>query len=178
MDPISFFVIIATVSAVSFSWATFLLKHRKIEDEELEELEQRILDLMGRFKHVSNIRLELLDKKVNEIKRVIKEANNVYASLAIKLTDLMKIKEELPLKEDQESSQTAEKTDEVGSKNITSSETVTDESRMDEEPQEMNLERKILFLHDEGLSEIEIAKRLGIGVGEVKLMISLFRRNR
>lgn len=33
--------------------------------------------------------------------------------------------------------------------------------------------RDVIALHKEGISEVEIAKRLGIGVGEVKLAISL-----
>ena len=34
---------------------------------------------------------------------------------------------------------------------------------------------QILALHREGLSEVEIARRLGIGVGEVRLIIGLYR---
>lgn len=38
-----------------------------------------------------------------------------------------------------------------------------------------NRNEEILRLHDSGKSEVEIAKQLGMGVGEVKLVIGLFR---
>lgn len=38
-----------------------------------------------------------------------------------------------------------------------------------------NHNQEILLMHREGLSEIEIARRLGLGVGEVKLVIGLYR---
>ena len=36
-----------------------------------------------------------------------------------------------------------------------------------------NYGREVVKLHNEGVSEVDIAKRLGIGVGEVRLAISL-----
>ena len=41
--------------------------------------------------------------------------------------------------------------------------------------QESNHNAAILELHRQGASEIEIAKELGLGVGEVKLVLGLFR---
>ncbi len=38
-----------------------------------------------------------------------------------------------------------------------------------------NHNEEILILHREGLSEVEIARRLGLGVGEVRLVIGLYR---
>ena len=38
-----------------------------------------------------------------------------------------------------------------------------------------NANEQILALHREGLSEVEIAKRLGMGVGEIRLIIGLYR---
>ncbi len=40
---------------------------------------------------------------------------------------------------------------------------------------ERNNNEKILAMHQEGKSNIAIARELGIGVGEVKLVIDLFR---
>ena len=34
---------------------------------------------------------------------------------------------------------------------------------------------RILSLHKQGVSNVDIAKELGLGVGEVKLVISLFK---
>jgi hypothetical protein len=44
----------------------------------------------------------------------------------------------------------------------------------DSESQDNNNDR-ILKLHKEGVSDVEIAKKLGLGVGEVKLVINLFK---
>lgn len=38
-----------------------------------------------------------------------------------------------------------------------------------------NVQRQILALHKEGLSDVEIARNLGMGVGEVRLVIGLYR---
>ena len=41
-----------------------------------------------------------------------------------------------------------------------------------------NTNKEILTLHDEGLSEIEIAKKLGKGLGEVKFVLGLYKEGR
>lgn len=38
-----------------------------------------------------------------------------------------------------------------------------------------NHNREILLLHKEGMNEVEIARKLGLGIGEVKLVIGLYR---
>ena len=48
------------------------------------------------------------------------------------------------------------------------------EAPIAEENQENNNDR-ILKLHNEGMSYVDIAKELGLGVGEVKLVINLFK---
>lgn len=52
----------------------------------------------------------------------------------------------------------------------------------DVEPEEHfeqdNHNREILSLHKEGMGEIEIAKQLGLGVGEVRLVIGLYKGER
>ncbi len=57
---------------------------------------------------------------------------------------------------------------------------VTDEHTVDEfiqedEAEEGNNNERILALSKQGLSTVEIAKTLGLGVGEVKLVIDLFK---
>ncbi len=41
-----------------------------------------------------------------------------------------------------------------------------------------NINAEILTLHDEGLTEIEIAKKLGRGLGEVKFVLGLYKEGR
>jgi len=186
MDPITFFVVAGTIATVTFSWANFLMNNKLKKEEDLDETEQRILELMGRFKYVSNLRLEMLDKKIEEIKRVIREANEVYSTLTVKITDLMKLKDNFMNIEEEIS----ENHDEFP-KGVDFSEHKefkkekeyydlgVEEIEEDKiEVTESNVEKRILSLYDEGYTDVEIAKKLGIGVGEVQLMIGLFRRGR
>ncbi len=167
MDVTSLLVIMATVGTLAFSWASFLISRRKVEDEEFEKMEQRILELMGRFKHVSSMRIEMLDRKINEIKRVMREANDIYSSLVVKMTDLMKLKEEVFVEEKQE--EIIPSVEKIDFRKEEKEEEIESED-------DMGIEKKIVSMYDEGLSDIEIARKLGIGVGEVRLMISLFRK--
>ncbi len=187
MDFVSFFAVLATVATVVFSWASYLLSLKEANEDELEGAEQRILELMGRFKHVSGVRLEMLEKKIEEIKRVVREANDVYASLVTKMTDLLKVKEEmLPAVAEELKVETAEKgkpksqeiAEEKAEEKTKTPDVVENVETDDFEDITTSVEKRILMMHDEGFSDIEIAKKLGIGVGEVRLMISLFRRGR
>lgn len=45
----------------------------------------------------------------------------------------------------------------------------------DERPNKSNDNIEILTLHDEGLSEVEIAKKLGRGLGEIKFVLGLYQ---
>ncbi|NLL76206.1 MAG: helix-turn-helix domain-containing protein [Clostridiales bacterium] len=69
----------------------------------------------------------------------------------------------------------AEKTKVVGSKAETKSKTAKSAPAAVEE-KSINNNEKILNLHKEGKSQTEIAKELGLGVGEVKLVIDLFEQ--
>ena len=44
-----------------------------------------------------------------------------------------------------------------------------------QEPAVENNNDKILRMYKEGMSNVDIAKELGLGVGEVKLVINLFK---
>ncbi len=161
MNFLELFVFIGTVSAVVFSWTSFLLSVReKEENVEGEEAEKRILELMGKFKHMSSIRLELLDRKIEEMRKLIKEASDVYSSLMVRISEIMKMKEEL------------------GEVETVSAVEESKEEEIEEKgyEEDVGIEKKIMNMYDEGFDEVEIAKRLGIGVGEVRLIISLFRK--
>lgn len=165
-------VLIATLGTVVFSWAHFLFSKNR-EDAatlEREEIEERILELMGKFRYLSANRLEILERKTQELRELIKEANELIAKLSVKLSEV-----EL----------------EVGKVATFSVVNSTEERKGEEEEEasgvrvenveesleDANLERKIVVMHDRGLSEIDIAKNLGISVGEVRLILELFKRN-
>ncbi len=176
MDLLSFVVFMSTILTLAFSWGIFIVELRKREEEPspYDELESRILELMGRFKHLSAVRLELLDRKMKEIKDAVREANEVLAELMVKMSDIEKLKEEL-----EESMKEEEKVVEEPSTN--SDMELKDKEKVEREEEEVieedvEVERKILKLHEKGLSDVEIAKRLNMGIGEVRLILDLFGR--
>ena len=54
-------------------------------------------------------------------------------------------------------------------------EEVPQESEASKEPVVENNNDKILRMYKDGMSNVDIAKELGLGVGEVKLVINLFK---
>jgi len=171
MDLLSFVVFMSTILTLAFSWGIFIVELRKREEEPspYDELESRILELMGRFKHLSAVRLELLDRKIKEVKDAVREANEVLAKLMVKISDIEKLKEEV------------EKS--VKEERVVEESPAVSNTELKEEPEEegeeaveddMEVEREILKLHEKGLSDVEIARRLNMGIGEVRLILDLF----
>ena len=149
-----------------------ILRYRRriAEMEYPYEMEERLLELLGKFKHVASIKLEMLERKIEELRKLVKEANDVYASLAVIITDATKFKNELERAENEVEEVVeegnAEKMVDSGGKDETHEEEIGEET----------VEKKIMRLNEEGLSDTEIARELGIGVSEVKLVIDLFKR--
>lgn len=165
MDFLSWLVVLSTLATVAFAWGVFLSNLGRIpqKSEEYEKLEDRILQLMGQFRHMSAIRLNMLDKKIEEMRKLIKEANSLYGKLCVQETKLV--------------DKTCEWDSNVETK-LHDKEPESHESEHEEAPDSENntsVERKILLLYQEGKTEQEIARSLGIGVGEVMLILSLFR---
>ncbi|WP_028843732.1 MULTISPECIES: DUF6115 domain-containing protein [Pseudothermotoga] len=165
MDFLSWLVVLSTLATVAFAWGVFLSNLGRIpqKSEEYEKLEDRILQLMGQFRHMSAIRLNMLDKKIEEMRKLIKEANSLYGKLCVQETKLV--------------DKTCEWDSNVETE-LHDKEPESHESEHEEAPDSENntsVERKILLLYQEGKTEQEIARSLGIGVGEVMLILSLFR---
>ena len=163
-------VLIATLGTVVFSWAHFLFSKNREDAATLErdEIEERILELMGKFRYLSANRLEILERKTQELRELIKEANELIAKLSVKLSEVeLEVGRvaTFSVVNSTEERKGEEETSEVKVENV------------EESLEDANLERKIVVMHDRGLSEIDIAKNLGISVGEVRLILELFKRN-
>lgn len=177
-DFFSWVVFLSTLGTVAFSWGLFLssTNQKTPKQEEYEKFEERILELMGQFRHISSVRLQMLDKKIEELKKVVKEANTVYASLCTQET---KVAEKLSYSDQSNEIVPQEKPENaqlgVDSADFNGDERKVKEEKISEEANTTSLERKILLLYQEGKNEREIAKQLSIGTGEVMLILSLFR---
>ncbi len=170
-DFFSWVVFLSTLGTVAFAWGLFLsnTNQRAPKQEEYEKFEERILELMGQFRHISSVRLQMLDRKIEELKKLIKEANTLYASLCSQETKVAE-RFSYPAKTEPISVEESETT-QIQINN-------DKEKQIEEVKTDTNgtsIERKILLLYQEGKSEQDIARELSIGVGEVMLILSLFR---
>lgn len=163
MSFLDYLVVLSTLGTVVFSW-TYLLLGRENGQRELdrEEIEERIMELMGKFRYMSANRLELLERKTQEIRRLIAEANTVMSKLMVKMSEMERL--------------------ELSKVEITEEKTVREEQKTQKEPEDdtekdAGIEKKIVSMYDRGFSEIDIAKKLGVTVGEVRLILQLFKRN-
>ena len=116
------------------------------------------------------------EQKVKEVESTVKEAGKTKKSVAQKET---KEKEEvtasLTEEKEPEKAQPAQKTAaKKGAKNASAEAQGLDISFMKGNRKNGNNNEKILELHNAGKSNVVIAKELGLGVGEVKLVIDLF----
>lgn len=163
MSFLDYLVVLSTLGTVVFSW-TYLLLGRENGQRELdrEEIEERIMELMGKFRYMSANRLELLERKTQEIRRLIAEANTAMSKLMVKMSEMERL--------------------ELSRVEITEEKTVREEQKTQKEPEDdtekdAGIEKKIVSMYDRGFSEIDIAKKLGVTVGEVRLILQLFKRN-
>lgn len=166
-DILSWLILLCTLGTVAFTWGMFLSSMNRNETNGTphEDFEERIVELIGRFRHLSSVRLQMLDRKTEEMRKLIDEANALYSALSVKETEVRA--SEMGLK--QESSRTEDLFPSDHLKQSEHSETEEQEQQV-----EMSVEKKIMLLSQEGKTDQEIAKLLGIGTGEVRLILSLF----
>src|SRR6056297_1249660 len=179
----------------------FLKKSKKKNDEleiDLSVFEDRVLELISKFQHISATRLSAMENKIEQMNKVLREANEMYFKLSAILSDTTKALSEVERKKDIPKDHqkmieipkqdTKIKLNQVAEQKQTDSVEVNirpkedDHFTFEEEfinPPDLknsSLEHKIMNLSSEGLEGIEIAKKLGIGKGEVDLVLGLFKR--
>lgn len=128
---------------------------------------------------------DMLNSKHTNLKNTVSEVNKTVKEAEEAVTGLQRMAPQL--REDREDDgmmQEAEKASESGRKSIenTGMERKTESSFSDTDSiipetdaERRNSNRRILELHNRGKSDVVIARELGLGVGEVKLVIDLFR---
>lgn len=128
---------------------------------------------------------DMLNSKHTNLKNTVSEVNKTVKEAEEAVTGLQRMAPQL--REDREDDgmmQEAEKASESGRKSIenTGMERKTESSFSDTDSiipetdaERRNSNRRILELHNRGESDVVIARELGLGVGEVKLVIDLFR---
>lgn len=129
---------------------------------------------------------EYADGVLNEIQKTYNEVMFLYSMLNDKEKDLKDIVlkiQSMPDKKEEEQPKSSdtdkipqEETVEINNKNSYNQASAMYEKKKKMEKYDIkNNNGKILSLHKDGKNEIEIAKQLGLGVGEVRLVLDLFK---
>lgn len=84
MSAFHWFVVLASVSSLVFAWATYILESfkKKTEKSEIDEEEEKPVELIGKVRIFVDSKLEQLDRKMEEAKALIKDLNEQYVSLS------------------------------------------------------------------------------------------------
>jgi hypothetical protein len=133
----------------------------------------------------SNTVLESMNKTHNEILFLYNMLGDKHTELTSLAGQLQEFSDQLRSTENEVLQNLAEAAKEVEQKVSDSSEPVDQDEVLrasvevehedSPEDEDLNHNEKILSLHQQGLGDVEIARNLGLGLGEVKLVIGLKR---
>ncbi len=151
-----------------------IMEISEYSDSVLESVDKSHKEITFMYSMLNEKHKDALDmtKKVTELEDTLVALDS---SIAKKL-DLLRDRE---LEIEEEKKQLEEKREEqVDFQPISFTEALA-ERFMDEGPKpKQNDNMEILTLHDEGLTEVEIAKKLGRGLGEVKFVLGLYQEDK
>lgn len=174
MGIIEWLVLISTISTLSFSWAVYLinLHNSKNLPEKIKEDEERLIQLMGRVRIFVDSKIEILEVKMKELNDLISQVNDLYSKLVLEVSEYQK-----NIKTNSKTSYEEKKEVEANSENFEKNLEGTIEKR-ETKKTELTREEQIIELYNQGIEEAEIAKKFGMGIGEVRLIIDLFHRTK
>jgi len=183
-------IILSTVSTVIFAWATFLVQsfRSKNEKSDLDEDEERLVELMGKVRVFVDSKMELLDKKTEEVRKLLKELNEELITISALSIDknignslnIDKPTQTTKNEVDKFVSEDGQKKDDIDStlRNISSDQKSDERNSRNsiEKSEDDSIEERIFEMFLDGMEPVEIAKTLKMGVGEVSLIIDLMKR--
>jgi len=165
-----------------------LSTNRARESDSEYEVESEITSFINEFKHIANLKIDILTEKEEELREVIKEANSMIVRLNATVADAQRISETLRtyvknVKPDQRKIEEVEavKNYEIGKKPEEDVKVRMRESVIPSSEQEkVNpggdydlLKRRVAELANDNWKISDIARMLGIGVREARLMLNL-----
>ena len=145
----------------------------KLSNEKImavNDYSQTVLDEINKSHEEVMFLYSMLNDKEKDIKNTVRDIENVKKSVNniqknVSDNDIAALVEEIEAADE-------EITEKVTDKTTDKKKT---ESVVAMKPKENNNNQKILDLYNEGKSNLEIAKELGLGIGEVRLVIDLFK---
>ncbi|HCL99087.1 MAG TPA: hypothetical protein DHW87_04905 [Fervidobacterium sp.] len=190
MTIFNWLIILSTVSTVIFAWATFLVQsfRSKNEKSDLDEDEERLVELMGKVRVFVDSKMELLDKKTEEVRKLLKELNEELVTISALSIDknignslnIDKPTQTTKNEVDKFVSEDGQKKDDIDStlRNISSDQKSDERNSRNsiEKSEDDSIEERIFEMFLNGMEPVEIAKTLKMGVGEVSLIIDLMKR--
>lgn len=147
------------------------------------ELEKETNEKIMAIDEYSNTVLESMNKTHNEILFLYSMLNDKHTELTDLAAQLERFSENMKNTENEVLENLALAAKDVEQK-VTASEPIDENEAIRascEATQEglqqnqINHNERILLLHQQGLSDVEIARELGLGLGEIKLVIGLFK---
>ena len=190
MTIFNWLIILSTVSTDIFAWATFLVQsfRSKNEKSDLDEDEERLVELMGKVRVFVDSKMELLDKKTEEVRKLLKELNEELITISALSIDknignslnIDKPTQTTKNEVDKFVSEDGQKKDDIDStlRNISSDQKSDERNSRNsiEKSEDDSIEERIFEMFLDGMEPVEIAKTLKMGVGEVSLIIDLMKR--
>jgi uncharacterized protein YneF (UPF0154 family) len=144
---------------------------------EISEFSDTVLDAMNKSHNEIIFMYDMLNDKQEHATELMKDLQMMQSAILqmgeaveekrLELQELVEKQIEVTLPEQTE--QTEELPEPI------SMEEALKEHQKDEQKEDIHNNEAILNLYEQGVSEIEIAKQLGCGLGEVKLVLGLFR---
>jgi len=203
MTAFHWFVVLSSLSTLIFAWATYLLESfkKKNEKSEIDEEEEKLVELIGKVRIFVDSKLEQLDKKMEEARAIIKELNEQYVTMSALIVQLQNqsINKNIPdnsagevsenvlsridnMKNIQNVSPTVQQSTQTLKKKDEEEKSINNEEYLlYEKKEELENEKKEIVIFDmylSGIEPVEIAKRMKMGVGEVQLIIDLMKRQK
>lgn len=147
------------------------------------ELEKETNEKIMAIDEYSNTVLESMNKTHNEILFLYSMLNDKHTELTDLAAQLQQFSEQMKHTENevlenlalaaQDVRQKVNETKPIDENEVILASLGTDAKGTEQD--QINHNDRILMLHQQGLSDVEIARELGLGLGEVKLVIGLFK---
>jgi len=165
------------------------------------EIDENSNEILARFQKITSQRLRAMDNKIEIVDQLLKDLDEQYSKTSSILSDIENKNNENILKRKNKQESDLEKTEEISNEEniydikeltekINKLEQIQNESVQDNnktipekieqkrftpKDEEIVLDKKsrILLMHNQGMKPEEIGKKLGIGTGEVMLVINL-----
>ncbi|HOZ10975.1 MAG: hypothetical protein KBC39_07550 [Thermotogae bacterium] len=181
-------ITVAVVLVTFFAYLRNMKRQQAFPQLDISDLEERVLELVNRFQHISATRINTFELKIKEMNQLIQQANEYYMRLTSVISEAYKVESELlerSRKKDMENlfekpQKQKEETENVveyaGPPVLEKKEPFSPVPRETVDLQTSSIEHQILNLSSEGQSAEDIAETLQIGRGEVQLVLELFRR--